>query len=153
MLILDEPTSGLDPKKIYKFRQLLQNIRPQTATLFSSHIMQEITGLCDKIIILHEGKQLQQLNVNDYRQSIEVTFAEPVSPDCFSTLPSWQNGSQHKHYFLIKASAEQRELINFCQQHNLLINRIRGSEQILENEFLARIKASDTLSVTEPSHV
>ncbi len=153
LLILDEPTSGLDPQQIHQFRQLLRRIRSQTAILFSSHIMQEITDLCDKIIILHEGKQLQQLNVNDYRQTVEVTFAKPVSPDCFSVLPSWQNGSQLKHYFLIKTPDEQRQLINFCQQHDLLINRIRGSEQILENEFLARIKSSDTQSVAGLSHV
>lgn len=56
VLILDEPTSGLDPNQLVEIRQLIKSIGQKKTVIFSSHIMQEVQALCDRVIILSKGK-------------------------------------------------------------------------------------------------
>lgn len=141
LLILDEPTAGLDPHQIHLFRELLTAIRPQTAILFSSHIMQEVSALCEQVVIIHAGKQLDKLDLQSYRQSVEITFNEAVESRTFASLNSWQGGREKQHRFLVNSIDEHRELLDFCRQKNLLIMQLQGGERVLENEFLTRIGA------------
>ena len=55
-LILDEPTIGLDPKQILEIRTLIQNMKGERAILLSSHILQEVALVCDRVLIIHRGK-------------------------------------------------------------------------------------------------
>jgi ABC-2 type transport system ATP-binding protein len=55
ILILDEPTTGLDPNQLVEIRQLIKKLGSQKTVIFSSHIMQEVQALCDRVIILHQG--------------------------------------------------------------------------------------------------
>jgi ABC-2 type transport system ATP-binding protein len=56
VLILDEPTSGLDPNQIQEIRNLIRNIGKEKTVMLSTHIMQEVEAICDRAIIIHEGK-------------------------------------------------------------------------------------------------
>ena len=58
ILILDEPTVGLDPSQIIEMRELIRELSKNHTVLFSSHIMQEISAVCDEIIIINEGKMI-----------------------------------------------------------------------------------------------
>ena len=56
LLILDEPTSGLDPNQLIEIRSLIKNYGKQNTVLLSTHIMQEVESICDRVIIINEGK-------------------------------------------------------------------------------------------------
>ncbi|NOS55920.1 MAG: gliding motility-associated ABC transporter ATP-binding subunit GldA [Cyclobacteriaceae bacterium] len=56
VLILDEPTSGLDPNQILEIRKLIKHISEQKTVILSTHIMQEVQALCDRVIVIHQGK-------------------------------------------------------------------------------------------------
>jgi ABC-2 type transport system ATP-binding protein len=55
VLILDEPTSGLDPNQIVEIREVIKNLGKDKTVLFSSHILQEVTALCERVIIINKG--------------------------------------------------------------------------------------------------
>jgi ABC-2 type transport system ATP-binding protein len=56
ILILDEPTVGLDPKQITEIRQLIKNLGKNHTVIFSSHILSEVSQICEKVVIINEGK-------------------------------------------------------------------------------------------------
>src|SRR5690606_22097143 len=55
VLILDEPTTGLDPNQILEIRSLVKNISRNKTVIFSTHIMQEVSALCDRVIVINKG--------------------------------------------------------------------------------------------------
>ena len=56
ILILDEPTTGLDPNQLAEIRTLIKSVGKEKTVLFSTHIMQEVEAICDRVIIIHQGK-------------------------------------------------------------------------------------------------
>ena len=56
VLILDEPTTGLDPNQLVEIRNLIKEVGKDKTVLFSTHIMQEVEAICDRVIILNKGK-------------------------------------------------------------------------------------------------
>jgi ABC-2 type transport system ATP-binding protein len=56
LILLDEPTAGLDPNQLVEIRALIQSISKDTMILFSTHILQEVTAICDRVLVLHQGK-------------------------------------------------------------------------------------------------
>lgn len=56
LILLDEPTAGLDPNQLVEIRALIQSLSKDTMILFSTHILQEVTALCDRVLVLHQGK-------------------------------------------------------------------------------------------------
>src|SRR6185295_18318535 len=56
VLILDEPTSGLDPNQLAEIRALIKNIGKEKTVMLSTHIMQEVEAICDRVIIINKGK-------------------------------------------------------------------------------------------------
>lgn len=94
ILLLDEPISGLDPIQINEIRQLIINLKKNKTIILSTHIMQEVQALCDKIIILDKGKILaqgteeeicKQLNV----ENIEKAFLNLVSKNQNEVEKKW----------------------------------------------------------------
>jgi len=81
VLILDEPTSGLDPNQLIGIRQLIRELGRQKTIVLSTHIMQEVEAVCDKVIIINRGKivaddTLQGLRAANGGQSLENIFIE-----------------------------------------------------------------------------
>ena len=56
LILLDEPTAGLDPNQLIEIRALIKSLSKETMILFSTHILQEVTALCDRVLVLHQGK-------------------------------------------------------------------------------------------------
>ncbi|MEZ4460863.1 MAG: hypothetical protein R3E66_14260 [bacterium] len=56
VVILDEPTSGLDPNQILEIRDLIKEIGKQKTVIFSTHILGEVSAVCDRIILINHGK-------------------------------------------------------------------------------------------------
>lgn len=86
ILILDEPTSGLDPNQLADIRNLIKELGKEKTIIFSTHIMQEVQAVCDRVIIINKGKlvaddkpgNLQHLLSNEIL--IEVEFANSIQP-------------------------------------------------------------------------
>ncbi|MBX7224862.1 MAG: gliding motility-associated ABC transporter ATP-binding subunit GldA [Chitinophagales bacterium] len=84
VLILDEPTSGLDPNQLVDIRQLIRDLGKEKIIIFSTHIMQEVQAVCDRVIIINKGKlvaddSMEQLKNKTLGQAqIEIEFLHPV---------------------------------------------------------------------------
>jgi ABC-2 type transport system ATP-binding protein len=84
VLILDEPTTGLDPNQIVEIRNLIKEVSHKKTVIFSSHIMQEVQALCDRVVVIHQGKivaddQLIRLLQNGQSvQTIQIEWDRPV---------------------------------------------------------------------------
>jgi len=157
VLILDEPASGLDPEQMLGLRKVLRSIKAQTAIVLSSHLMQEVSLLCDHAIVIDNGHQLGQLALIGGNEVV-IEFAEPLSLRSAEQLPYWQSGAAHRHYFATKTQSMRDRLIQQCVRQGLSISRISGSEQMLEERFLTMIgrgaeKSALTVSSKYQKHI
>ncbi len=78
LLILDEPTNGLDPNQIIEIREVIRQAGAQKTVLLSTHIMQEVEALCSRVILIHQGKILQDSPIKEFQgkfSSLEEAFA------------------------------------------------------------------------------
>ena len=95
VLILDEPTTGLDPNQLVEIRGLIKEIGKTKTVLFSTHIMQEVEAVCDRVIIINKGqividKKLNELK-GDKEQVLEVEFDLRVEPQLLNQIPKLKN--------------------------------------------------------------
>jgi ABC-2 type transport system ATP-binding protein len=77
VLILDEPTTGLDPNQIIEIRNVIKNVGRDKTVLFSSHIMQEIEAICDRVVVINHGKIVSDstlASLKQENQSLEEIF-------------------------------------------------------------------------------
>jgi len=91
VIILDEPTNGLDPKERILVRNLLNELKKDHLILMSSHLMQEVTEICDQVIFINQGKLLLRDTVENVTarfqsRAVDVEFEGPLSLDRLSRL-------------------------------------------------------------------
>ncbi|HMG68723.1 MAG TPA: ATP-binding cassette domain-containing protein, partial [Chitinophagaceae bacterium] len=92
VLILDEPTSGLDPNQIVEIREVIKDQGKNKTVLFSSHILQEVEAICDRVIIINKGKivaddKLSKLQAgNRNKHIVIVNFKEQIDPSLFKEI-------------------------------------------------------------------
>jgi len=91
VLILDEPTTGLDPNQIVEVRELIKTISKDRTVLFSTHIMQEVQAICDRVIIINDGKMVADDSVErilsgSAKQVLEVEFESSIDEDLLETF-------------------------------------------------------------------
>jgi ABC-2 type transport system ATP-binding protein len=86
VLILDEPTSGLDPAQIIEIREMIRQFRASATVILSSHILAEITQVCDGAVIIKEGRLLATLTRDEWGKSLEIIAAAPVDDAIVSGL-------------------------------------------------------------------
>src|ERR1700754_5156912 len=92
VLILDEPTSGLDPNQIIEIRDVIRQLGKDKTILFSSHILQEVEALCDRVVIINRGKLVADSSISRLRTessgagTIRVAFRETLEPAKLSQL-------------------------------------------------------------------
>ncbi|MEN9335021.1 MAG: Vitamin import ATP-binding protein BtuD [Bacteroidota bacterium] len=91
VLILDEPTTGLDPNQLVEIRNVIRNVGKDKTVFLSTHIMQEVEAICDRVIIINQGKivtdkKLDKLVEEVTVQVVEVEFDQTVSADLFAQL-------------------------------------------------------------------
>ena len=78
VLILDEPTSGLDPNQRAEIRDLIKSLQKDRIILFSSHILSEVEAICDRVLLLHQGKLVSDSPMKDIKD-LEKFFKEKTS--------------------------------------------------------------------------
>lgn len=92
VLILDEPTTGLDPNQLTDIRQLIKTLGAEKTVILSTHIMQEVEAICDRVLILNRGKVVadapvnELLNLSGANENYLAEFDQPVDPEQLRAL-------------------------------------------------------------------
>ena len=143
VLILDEPTTGLDPNQLVEIRQLIKDLGKEKTVLFSTHIMQEVEAVCDRVIIIKKGeilvdKKLSTLKENK-QQVIEVTFNVQVDQKLFNqfeNLLSAVNNQENTWQLTFNSTEDMRsKIFDFAQENNLKILGLTAQNKNLETLF------------------
>jgi ABC-2 type transport system ATP-binding protein len=143
VLILDEPTSGLDPNQLVDIRQLILNIGKTKTVMLSTHIMQEVEAICDRVIIIKEGqivaddtaKHIQQKD--ELKQTVLVEFDKEASRNQLkqiTNVKSVKNVEGNKWIFMGEGDIRPH-LAKFAQQNNFLILAMSTVEKSMEDVF------------------
>ena len=92
VLILDEPTTGLDPNQILEIRKLIKEVSKDKTVIFSSHIMQEVEALCDRVVLINKGELVADQPIAEFSKGVSndtllrVEFKEPIDIDVFKSI-------------------------------------------------------------------
>ncbi len=144
VLILDEPTSGLDPNQLVEIRQLIRELGKEKTILLSTHIMQEVQALCDRVIIISQGRIAGDGNIEmlsrglstGYR--VDVRFSRPVLD---TTFPQIQGYIAHEtlgeNRYLIQGdqSTLNEAVFDFAVSKNLKILEMSTMTESVEHIF------------------
>jgi ABC-2 type transport system ATP-binding protein len=149
VLILDEPTSGLDPNQLVEIRDLIKRIGKEKTVMLSTHILQEVEAICDRVIIIRKG-QLVADNLASNLQvatDLQVVFAEfdgSVSKNLLQRIPGVTKVQKvTENSFLIESNETEdlrKTVAQFAQQNNLLVLTLRTEEKSLEEVFKSLTK-------------
>lgn len=143
VLILDEPTTGLDPNQLIEIRQLIKNVGKHKTVLLSTHIMQEVEAICDRVIIINKGKivldeTLENLKKNQ-QQIIEVEFDYRVEEIALQKLPKIQNienPAGFVYYLHFDTIQDMRSTVfDFAHDNGLKILQLHQKSRTLEKLF------------------
>ena len=143
VLILDEPTTGLDPNQLVEIRALIKELGKDKTVLFSTHIMQEVEAVCDRVIIIKKGavlvdKKLSELQ-SSVQQIIEVAFNVSVDENIFNKITSIisaTNTSGNTWQLTFNQEDDMRsKVFDFAQENNLKIIGLTTQNKNLETLF------------------
>lgn len=143
VLILDEPTSGLDPNQLVEIRALIKLLGKQKTILLSTHIMQEVEAICDRIIIINQGKIVadnprELLSSSQESQTVYVEFEGEINiqrlkkTSGIKTIKSLENG------WLLEGdgTADVRKIVaQLAQEEGWLVLTLRSERKSLEEVF------------------
>lgn len=145
VLILDEPTSGLDPNQIIEIREVIKQQGINKTVLFSSHILQEVEAICDRVIIINKGElvaddKLSQLQAgNKENHVVIVQFKEPVKKELLEQLTQITGLEQIQptYYKLHTPNPEivRKQILELALSGNLNIVSLQSENQSLEEIF------------------
>jgi ABC-2 type transport system ATP-binding protein len=145
VLILDEPTSGLDPNQIVEIREVIRKQGADKTILFSSHILQEVEAICDRVIILHQGKVVADNRIRQLQQEensaqvLEVQLREEVAEQEWREVPGVQQliAMGGGRYRISTQDAEQlsRALMQWTVQKGYTLLSFQREESSLEDVF------------------
>jgi ABC-2 type transport system ATP-binding protein len=143
LILLDEPTSGLDPNQLIEIRNLIKSLSADAMILFSTHILQEVSALCSRVLVLHQGNLVADTPIGDLlqptKQAVIVEFEEDISSFMSSLQAS--EGSIHlqdKHVLVIHSDdihSVKKEMMQFALNNHLNIQRLHTQEASLEEIF------------------
>ena len=144
VLILDEPTTGLDPNQIVEIRDVIKNYGKNRTVLFSSHILQEVEAICDRVIIIHQGKIIADNNLRDLRQEqtgkfIKVVLKESVTAEQFRELDQLRGIRKSSDFAWELEAADpellKKQLLSLSLKNNWNIVSLQSENRSLEDIF------------------
>ena len=144
VLILDEPTTGLDPNQLTEIREVIRNVGKDKTVFLSTHIMQEVEAICDRVIIIDQGKivtdkKLDTAIVENQEQIIEVEFDRAPTEESLSNLQNLvakvnTNGNLWELTFL--SNRDMRSVVfDFAHEHGLKTLSLNQKNKNLETLF------------------
>ena len=143
LLLLDEPTSGLDPNQLIEIRAVIQALSAHAMILFSSHILQEVTAICSKVLVLHQGKLVANESIDQLLKPItnnlHVEFEEDIS-HCLGMIQALgiEIVSANKQLLVLKTAegVDVKKLImQFAMDMGFNIERLHVEQASLEEIF------------------
>lgn len=143
VLILDEPTTGLDPNQLVEIRNLIKEIGKTKTVLFSTHIMQEVEAVCDRVIIINKGKIVTDKKLNelkrDKEQIVEVEFDLRVEEELLNKIPKLTkafNVHDNTWQLTFNTTRDMRPAIfDFAHDNGLKLLQSQLKNQDLESLF------------------
>ncbi len=145
VLILDEPTSGLDPNQIVEIREVIKKQGKDKTVLFSSHILQEVEAICDRVIIINKGELVADDKLSNLQsgstgnQVVIVQFKENVDKHLLEQINEVSNVEQltSTNLRLHTSNPEivRKQIFELSLQHNLNIVSLQSESQSLEDVF------------------
>lgn len=152
ILILDEPTVGLDPKQVVEIRNLIKSLRKSHTVLLSSHILSEVTQMCQKVIIIDKGKIVaidtpKNLEDKINKNSIIVDIEDPNNNinDIKNDIPEINdiklkkdvdNKTKQYEIFVKEEFDIRKKLFEILPKHNITVVELKTSETSLEEAFI-----------------
>ncbi len=143
VLILDEPTTGLDPNQLVEIRELIKSIGKEKTVFLSTHIMQEVEAMCDRVIIINKGKIVADENLgtltDEKEQIIEVEFDYRVEEAFLSKLPNVKevkNIYSFVYEITFDTNIDMRPIVfDFAHDNELKILQLSRKNKNLESLF------------------
>jgi ABC-2 type transport system ATP-binding protein len=144
VLILDEPTTGLDPNQLVEIRNVIKNVGKDKTVFLSTHIMQEVEAICDRVIIIDKGKivadkKLEILVAADKEQVIEVEFDLKVTEDQINSIPHLKSFIKNSDYLwelTFLSSQDMRPTVfDFAHDNGLKTLQLNQKNKNLEAVF------------------
>ena len=149
VLILDEPTTGLDPNQLVEIRNVIKNVGKDKTVFLSTHIMQEVEAICDRVIIIDNGKivtdkKLDKLVTEEKEQIIEVEFDKVVEAALLANLPnikSYKNSNGNHWLLTFTTEMDMRPMLfDFANEQGLKTLQISLKNKNLEQIFREKTK-------------
>ena len=143
VLILDEPTSGLDPNQLVEIRALIKLLGQQKTILLSTHIMQEVEAICDRIIIINQGKIVadnprEALSSSQESQTVYVEFDGAINASLLKKTPGIKTSKSVDNGWLLEGdgSTDVRKIVaQLAQEQGWLVLTLRSERKSLEEVF------------------
>ena len=145
VLILDEPTTGLDPNQIIEIREVIRSLGAQKTILFSTHILQEVEAVCNRVIIINKGNLIADNNLKDLQARhskpvIRVQFKEALEAQwlerSITSLTALRKINTNEWELEATDPAEaKKQLMALSMEQNLNIVSLQSTDQSLEDVF------------------
>jgi ABC-2 type transport system ATP-binding protein len=145
VLILDEPTTGLDPNQIVDIRNLIKEIGKTKTVLMSTHIMQEVEAICDRVIIINHGKIVADDKTSNLKNILKdqhivvVEFKENVEVSLLKNIVGVKSVHLHEDnsFHLVPDNGKdiRESVFKFAVEHKLSIISLKEEEKRLEEVF------------------
>ena len=145
VLILDEPTTGLDPNQLEEIRSLIRTISRDKTVIFSSHIMQEVEAVCDRVVIINKGKIVADGTIADVKngqlrgnQVVVAGFDRSVECDQLLSLDGVKSAVYNGESWEIEAipgTDIRSGIFRFAVKNNLILLTLQEKQQDLAVVF------------------
>ena len=143
LIILDEPTTGLDPNQLLEIRELIRELGEKKTVILSTHILQEVDAICDRVLIINKGviiydDQLENINKNQ-KQILEISFDYRIETEALSKIQNVGkviNTRDFDYEIYAKGTKDIRSLVfDFAHENGLKILSLQLKNQNLEQLF------------------
>ncbi len=143
VLVMDEPTSGLDPNQLSEIRTLIKNIGKEKTVILSTHIMQEVEAICDRVIIINKGKIVADDSTKILQQksaesnSVIIEFDKPINKELLQKITGVTSvDKMEANRYRINAQTDVRsQLFNLAVEQQLTVITLQKEERSLEHIF------------------
>ena len=143
VLILDEPTSGLDPNQLVEIRELIKKIGKEKTVMLSTHIMQEVEAICDRVIIINRGEivaddKAADLQVSQTIQTVFVEFEGEVTRNQLKKIVGVKKVESFGDGWLLETMEEidlRKSVATFAKDNDLLTITLKREQKSLEEVF------------------
>ena len=143
VLILDEPTSGLDPNQLIDIRGLIKDLGNEKTVLLSTHIMQEVEALCDRVIIINKGVVVANDNIENLTKESDnvlvVEFEGKVTLEMLKNITGLKQAkSVEDNHWILEPKADldiRQDLMRWAINNNVIIKSMQQEETSIEECF------------------